>query len=197
MESFLLEVKTSELTQALRNLCKVEKGDGPCHLTYGNRLLTISTGRSHQDVAAQGSWPVPVFVPRRWAETLAARPYDVSLTTLRISENKFWARDWGCDCSFGSEHIQDEDAIARRKNIAAAAKVLSRHQITEREIEKLIEEADGSKAALWSPDDDRIVSDIASAWMSLFSYGVEPSDIKRSLQKRSREMWVKPPVRRT
>lgn len=195
MDLFLLEVKTTELTRALRTLCRFEKSDGSCHLKYGDRMLTVSIGRSRQDVVAQGSWPKPVFVPRSWAETLAAKPYDVAVTTLRVSERKLWARDWGCDCSMGPEEIQDEDAIRRQKNIEMAAKALSRHYITELEIETLIEQADASRAALWSPDDDRIVADIARAWTNLFSYGVEPSDIRRALHKKSREMWSKPPAR--
>ena len=196
METFLLEVKTSELTQALRTLCKFEKKDEKCHLKYGDRVLTISIGRSHQELAAQGCWPAPAFVPRNWAETLAAKPYDVAVTTLRISEGKLWARDWGCDCSMGAaEEIQDEDVLKRQKNIEAAATIMSRHHITEREIEILIEQADAAKAALWSPDDDRIVADIARAWMILFSYGVEPSEIRQALHRKSRGMWSKPPVR--
>ncbi len=196
MDLFLLEVKTAELTRALRSLCKLEKNEGFYHLKYSDKLLTVSIGRTREDVAAQGSWPKPVFVPRNWAETLSVKPHDVAVTTLRVSERKLWARDWGCDCSFGTEDVQDEDVIRRQKNIETAARILSRHQLTESEIATLIEQADVSKAALWSPDDDRIVADIARAWMSLFSYGIEPSDIRRALHRKSREMWIKPPAHR-
>jgi hypothetical protein len=67
--------------------------------------------------------------------------------------------------------------------------------VTEKDIQTLIDQAEPSKAALWSPGDERLVCDIARAWARLFSYGVEPSDIRQALHSKSRKMWANPPAR--
>ena len=50
-----------------------------------------------------------------------------------------------------------------------------------------------TKPALGGGDEGGIAMDVARAWMSLFSYGVEPSDIKKTLHRKSRELFKNPP----
>jgi hypothetical protein len=192
-DPFFLEVETIELTRALRILCK-DKSSAICRLKYRNKQVTISIGRRDEDVPAQGSWPGDVSTSREWAETLATTPYEVAITTLQVLDGKLWARDFCRPCEVTPGQVEDEDAVTRRKNIASAAKFLARHHMTEKDIETLIDQADTSKAALWSPDDERLVGDIFGAWRSLFSYGVEPSDIRRALHTKSRKLWTNPPA---
>ena len=49
----------------------------------------------------------------------------------------------------------------------------------------LIESGDLAKARLWGPNDRLIMRDIADAWKGLFTYGVEPSDIRRLINRKS------------
>jgi hypothetical protein len=54
MSSYLLEIKSSELTRALRYLRRAEKGSPSFCLKYNERMLTISVGNTHQDLDASG-----------------------------------------------------------------------------------------------------------------------------------------------
>ena len=195
MKSFLLEVNSSALTQALKHLCRFEKTELQACLSYRDGALIVSLGRTHQEVAASGSSPGSISVLRNWAETFSIKPYTHAVTTLRVEDGGLWTREFRCDCQEGCIQEQDEEAINRQKNIDAAARILERHGVTYDDIIALLNAADPEKAKLWSPDDSLIVNDIGSAWARLFSYGIEPSDIRRLLHRKHRDLWKSHPKR--
>jgi hypothetical protein len=189
--SFSLEIKTQELTRAAKRLCKVEKRANDLHLSYSEGVLSLSLGATQEDVPARGSWPSPVRVVRGWAEKLSTFTNEVVVINLRVSEEKIWARDFGVSCSFGdhADAENKEDMARRQGDIAAAVRGLSHYHVTTQEMETLMDEADPEKAGIWSPGDDRVVKDIVDAWEHLYTYGVEPSDIRRLLHRKSRDLW--------
>ena len=103
MKSFLLEVKSSALTQALKHLCRFEKTELQACLSYRDGALIVSLGRTHQEVAASGSWPGSISVLRNWAETFSIKPYTHAVTTLRVEDGGLWTREFRCDCQEGYE----------------------------------------------------------------------------------------------
>ena len=117
------------------------------------------------------------------------------MTTLRVEDGGLWTREFRCDCQEGCKQEQDEEAINRQKNIDAAARILQRYGVTDQDISALVGAADPEKAKLWSLDDSLIVNDIGSAWARLFSYGIEPSDIRRLLHRKHRDLWKSHPKR--
>ena len=68
--------------------------------------------------------------------------------------------------------------------------------MTEQDINGLIERADRSKAELWGAGDERVIGDVSAAWSQLVFYGVEPSDIRKLLDQKSRDLWKSPQKRR-
>ena len=100
-----------ELTRALRILCRFDKNSAICRLKYRRKLLAISIGQSRQDVPALGSWPGEVSTSRKWAKALVSAPNEGAITTLRVSDGKLWARDFGCACEVTSGEVEDEDAV--------------------------------------------------------------------------------------
>jgi hypothetical protein len=189
MKNFLLEVKTSDLTSALKHLCRIEKLASRACLRYQDPILTISLGRTQQDIPASGSWPSVISVPRAWAETLSTKPHIVPVETLRVEDTFLWAGEFRCAFHEGCSQELDEDAENYQKRVAAAVRILERHRVSEQDIVALIGAADPEKAKLWSPDEERIIDEIGRVWANLVVYGVEPSDIRKMLHQKSSDLW--------
>jgi len=146
---------------------------------------------------ATGSWPMPVSVVRKWAEAVGQFPPEAALTTLSVVDGKLWARDFGTNCTVGLDCLEEEEELANKQRIIAGAReALAHYNVSEEEIAELIESADRNKGALWGADEIRLRDDIALAWKYLVSYGVEPSEIRRLLDRKSRGLWNNPPQRR-
>lgn len=189
--SFSLEIKKQELTKAVKRLCKAEKRASDIYLTYSEGILLLSLGGTQEEVPARGNWPTSVRVVRKWADTVSTFANDAVVISLRVSEEKIWVRDWAVSCSFGDHSdAEDKEDMARRQgDIAAAARDLSHYHVTTQEIEGLIDKVNLETAALWSPGDDKGVKDIVDAWKHLYTYGVQPSDIKQLLDRKSRGLF--------
>lgn len=69
--AFRLDVDTSEFTRALKDLRRLRVRADLVHLKYESGMLTVSIGKTSQDIPAAGTWPQTVSVGRDWVEALA------------------------------------------------------------------------------------------------------------------------------
>lgn len=185
---FLVEVKNSDLMSALKHLCKAEKVHREFCLTLRDDLLVISAARTYREIPATGRWPESVWVSRSWAESLLQSPYDVVAMVLEVCGDRLKSRDLNCLCRVGPQ-IEDEDLVKKRKDIAAAVAALAPYHVCEEEVLTLMDQGDSEKRALWGPDEYDALVRVGKAWMALYSYGVEPSDIRRLLNQKTRNLW--------
>jgi hypothetical protein len=195
MKAHSLQVETRHLIKALNQLCRTEKRAERVYLKYSPGQLTVSMGRTQHEVVADGSWPEPVSVMRKWATTFCKLPPEAAITTLQVADGKLFARDFAVTCSVGTD-CPDDYAIDRQRRIGYTLRSLGHYRVTEQDINGLIERADRSKAELWGAGDERVIGDVSAAWSQLVFYGVEPSDIRRLLDQKSRDLWKSPPKRR-
>jgi hypothetical protein len=185
--AFSLDVATLQFTQALRNLPRVDPLTALVRLKYDSGILTVSIGRASRDLPATGEWPQPVCVGRKWAEALATTPNEGAITVLRHSDGKLWARDFKCSVEPCPE--QSEELVKREEDLQAAYQILALFNVTKPEVSVLVEGADSTTARLWGPDEVGLIDDIAQEWKRLAICGVEPSDIRRLIDRKSRELW--------
>ena len=187
--AFSLDIDTVQLTRALKHLRKfASQGEVVC-LKYDAGTLTVSMGRTSRDVPATGTWPWPLCVVRPWADALATNPFEPSITVLRHADGKLWARGFGVECSLEPCEEEGEEVVKREENIDLACQILASYKVTKLEVIALIDESDSAKARLWGPNDGHLIDDVAVAWLQLAGHGVEPSDIRRLFDRKSRELW--------
>jgi hypothetical protein len=196
MTTYFLEVDTSVFTDALKKLCRIEKSVRQVLLKFQGGQLSIHAGPTQYDLPARGSWGKPVSVDRAWAEALVRNPPDAAVTTLKIVGGKLDTRDFLVPCSIQERTEEDEELIARRRNITGARQALSAYQVTEHEIDQLIDAGDRAKAAMWAPGEERMIEQVANAWKQLASYGVECSEIRALLNQKLRSLWRNRPTQR-
>lgn len=189
-EPFSLNVNTLQLTRALKHLCKCEPRSRQAYLKYDSdsEMLTVSIGRSSRDVQATGTWIQPVSVGRKWLEALAESPIEAAITDLRQANGKLRTRDFTVSCNLEPWPDESEWLAKRKEDTAGAYQVLTRYKVAEREVHALVEEADSSTAQLWGSN-DVLIEEIAFAWKPLAAHGVEPSDILRLIDRKSRDLW--------
>jgi hypothetical protein len=187
--AYSLEVDTLQLTQALKHLRKFERRAKLVLLKYDSETLTVSMGRTSRDVQATGTWPQAVSVARAWAEALAKEPFEAAITTLRQADGMLHARDFQVRCSIDPSTEESEAFVKREEDLSGAHRILARYKVTQQELGALINEADSAKASLWGPNDGRLIDDIALVWRQLVRHGVEPSEIRRLIDRKSRELW--------
>jgi hypothetical protein len=185
----LLEVGTSQLTRALKHLLRVGTLTELARLKYDSGILTVSIGRASQDVPAIGAWSQTVSVERTWAEALASTPNEGAITLLRHSAGKLWARDFGVKCPVELCTERSEELVKREEDLQRACQILARFNVTRQDVNALMEEADSATARLWGPDEAGLIDDIAREWKRLAMHGVEPSDIRRLIDCKSRALW--------
>ena len=187
MDVFSLEVEKLNLIRALNRLSRVEKKTDRVSLSFNSSTLTISMGRSAQELAACGTWPLSVTVARKWAETLLQTPIEGAVVPLQVKDGKLRTRDFVVQCSLCQDALDDD--VDRRRRIEEAVDSLDRYDVTEQDIEGLIANADPGIANLWSAEDGRLIEHIASAWKHLAFFGVEPSKIRGLVHQKSRDLW--------
>lgn len=187
--AFALHVDTIQLTRALKRLLRCETRIRLVDLRYDSEALSVSMGRTSCDVPATGTWPRPVSVARAWAKALATKPFEAAITTLRQAEGILDARGFKTRCSFDPRTEETESLVKRDEDVVGAHRILTRYKITKREVRALIGAASSATTRLWGPGDDRLIEDIAFAWRRMAIYGVEPSDIRRLIDRKSRELW--------
>jgi hypothetical protein len=185
--AFSLDVGTLRLTQAWKNPLRVDPLAELVRLKYDSGILTVSIGRASRDVPATGVWPQHVCVGRTWAEALATTPNEGAITVLRHSEGKLWARDFKCSVEPCPE--ESEESVKREEDLQAAYQILAPFNVTKPDVSVLVEGADSTSARLWGPDEVGLIDDIAQEWKRLAIYGVEASDIRRLIDRKSRELW--------
>jgi hypothetical protein len=84
-------------------------------------------------------------------------------------------------------HRKSRDLWKRgRRPPADLYRPLARYNVTEQDKMDLIDGGDLAKARLWGPQDARLVGDIGHAWKHLAFYGVEPSEIRRLIDRKFR-----------
>jgi hypothetical protein len=187
--AFALDVDTFHLTRELKRLLKAEPRSPKAHLKYDLRTLTIALGRTLMEVPASGTWPQPVCVQRKWVEVLATTPFEPAITVLRQADGWLHARDFRVKCSVDA-WTEDSEALAKRKeDLDGAHRILARYRVTKREVGTLIKDADPTKSQLWEPNDGSLIDKIARVWKQLAVYGVEPSDIRRLIHRKSRALY--------
>jgi hypothetical protein len=189
LNAFSLDVDTRELTRALKHLLRFEPRTKLAHLKYISGTLTVSMGRTSRDVSATGAWPKAVSVGRKWAEAQTKTPIEAAITVLRQADGFLHTRDNRVRCSLDTWTEESEALAGRREAIDGACRILARHKVTRREISVLIEEADPATARLWGPNDGRLIGEIGLLWKRLVAHGVEPSDIRRLIHSKSRDLW--------
>ena len=189
MTTFALDVETAQLVQALKRIVAQPKKADWIHLQYRLGLLLISTGETSFDLRAAGSWPQVISVARSWAQAVSRYPLPPEVTALRVENGKLFAQDLGVACIVGADAKDNEEIADRQTHTSAAAAALTRYGVTTQEIDELVREADPAIARLWGPHDDKIARDVANAWQCLAHYGVEPSEIRRLLVRKSRDLW--------
>jgi hypothetical protein len=116
-------------------------------------------------------------------------PIEAAITHLRQAGGTLYARDFGVRCSLDLWTEESESLVRREEDLNGAHRILANYKITKREVRALLKEADSAKARLWGPNDGRLVDDVALAWKQLAVYGVDPSDIRRLIDRKSRELW--------
>ncbi len=187
--AFRLDVDTSEFTLALKHLRRLKVRAELVHLKYESGMLTVSIGKTSQDIPATGTWPQTLSVGWDWVEALAKHPCEAAITTLTLVDGKLFGRDFGVKCSLVNQTAEAETSIKREEDLNHAHQILAGYGITMGELSSLIDEADPSTARLWGPGDGRLVEDVALTWKPLAIYGVEPSDIRRLFDRKSRDLW--------
>ena len=188
--AFSLDVETSLLTRALKHLHRAEPRGKLFYLRYNSGTLTISVGKTSRDLPAAGNWQEPVCVVRLWAETLAKLPPAGAITTLRVAEGKLSAREFVVGCSLGPGPDEQADEAAKRTEAEGAAfRALAEFNVSRRDIRALVNHGDPAKARLWSPSDGPLIQAVERVWRRMVFYGVEPSDIRRLMNQKSRDLW--------
>jgi hypothetical protein len=187
--AFSLNVDTSELTRVLKRLLRHEPRTKLVQLKYESETLAVSIGSTSLGVRATGTWSQPVSVGRTWAEALAANPMEAAITDLRLADGKLHTRDFVVSCSLAPSAEESEELVKREEDLDEASQILARFNVTKREVSVLIADADSERSRLWAPGDGRLIDDIAEAWKQLAIDGVEPSDIRRLIDRKSRELW--------
>jgi hypothetical protein len=182
---FLLEVESSVLSRALKELSRAEKRNTTLQLSFSSGQLSIAAGQSSTWVPAAGSWPKAVVVSRSWGEALAKRPFKVAVLTLTVSEGKLHARDYVVACQF--EDYSDEDRFFRRGNVVRAVQVLNHYGVTEQELEDLIDSGD-SKGFEWAAGDAGVIKEVAETWKHLVYHGVAPRQIRALIDSKTRKL---------
>jgi len=188
--AFALNVDTLRLTRALKRLLRCEPRIKLISLKYDSEALSVSMGGTSCDVPATGSWPQPVSVARAWAKALATKPFEAAITTLRQAEGILDTRGFKTRCSFDPRTEETESLVKREEDVVRAHRILARYKITKRDVHALIGPAKSVTTRLWGPGDDRLIGDIALAWKGMAIHGVEPSDIRRLIDRKSRELWT-------
>jgi hypothetical protein len=188
-DAFRLNVYTSPLTAALKRLCKAEPRANVARLEHSSETLTLSIGRTSEDIPASGSWPQAVSVGRIWATTFANRRFEAAITPLRQADGWLYTRDNKMRCSLEPWTEESETSATRDDDVTAARQILGRYKITKREVDALIKAADPKKAWLWGPGDGSLVDEIASVWIRWAVHGLEASDIRCMFDQKSKELW--------
>jgi len=187
--AFALDVDTFHLTRALKHLLKAEPRTQVVHLKYDSETLTIAMGGTLLDVPATGTWPQPVCVRRKWLEVLVAIPFEAAITVLRQADGWLDARGFRVKCSLDPWTEESEASNKRQEDLEGAYRILAPYKVTKREVGTLIKEADSAKARLWGPNDHSVIEEIAKVWRPLAIFGVEPSDIRRLKDRKSRALF--------
>jgi hypothetical protein len=188
-DTFLLNVETHQLTPALKRLCKAEPRSKTVRLEYGSGILTISFDRTSEEVSARGTWPGPVFVQRIWAKTFAERPATSAITVLRPSDEWLDTNGNRMRCSLESSGGGLGASATREEAVTAAHEVLASYGTSESDLSDLIEAANPEIMGLWNSGDGSLIDEIASVWTRLAVHGVEPSDIRRVIDRNSKKLW--------
>jgi hypothetical protein len=189
MATFALEVETAPLVQALKRISAQPRKADWIHLQHRPGVLVMQAGETSMEVRAVGSWPQVVSVARSWAQAMLRYSLPPGVTAMRVENGKLFAQDLGVACMLGAAAKDNEEIVERQRHVSAAAVALNRYGVTTQEIEELVAEANQDIARLWGPNDDKIVRDVANAWLCLASYGVEASEIRRLLVRKSRDLW--------
>jgi hypothetical protein len=192
MAAFSLDVETKPLARALGRVSTADKTVELIHLKYHWGVLRLSAGGTAVEVKATGSWPEVVSVQRASAQTLKQYLPDTPVTTLRVENGKLYARDFGLACVTGERIEENEDVARRQRDLNAAAAALASYRVTAQEMEELLDSADPETASLWGPNDGRLIEDIATAWKCLAARGVEPSAIRRLIDRKTRDLFKAP-----
>lgn len=188
--TFALDVDTLQLTRALKHLLRFEPRIRLLDLGYDLAALTASMGKSSRTVPAAGAWPQPVRVNRAWAKALATNPFGAAITPLRQADGVIDARGFRAKCTLVEPQTEQTESLAKREeDVINARRILAGYGVTKRELTALIRSADSATARLWAPEDDRLIGDIALAWKQLVIHGIEPSDIRRLIDRKSRDLW--------
>lgn len=187
--AFSLNVETVQLKRALKRHCKTEPRDKVARIEYDSGTLTISIGPTSEGIPASGTWPHPVAVGRTWARTFALQPFGAAITVLRQADGWLHTRDNKMRCSLEPWTEDGEVLGTGDEDITAAHRILGRYKITKREVSALIKAAEPRKAWLWGPNDGPLIDAIALIWMLLAIYGLEPSDVRSLIDRKSRELW--------
>lgn len=181
-----LEVESGQLVQALKRITAQPEKTEWVHLEYTLGILRLSAGGTKCEIRAAGSWPEVISVARSWIPAVLGAALPAGITTLRVENGKLFAQEVGVPCVAGSDARAVEERAQREKHLRAAAAALKRYGVSVQEIESLVRDA-GREAA--GPYDERMVKDVADAWQCLASYGVETSDLRRLLARKSRDLW--------
>jgi hypothetical protein len=189
MDAFRLEVRTIDLTRALKKLRRAERKAESFLLSLTDSGLCVCSGSTSENVPAQGSWPEPVGVSSAWADSILKTPYESLDVDLSFRDGQLWTETWGVTAWLHGVKVTDDEVLRRESNISSAIDDLAAYQVPRSKLEELVERGNPGLSRLWSPGEEKTASDVGQAWLRIYRCGVETAELRMLLHRKISRMW--------